>query len=75
MNKLNKNVAWMQVLLGLVFALVGLFQLGSIIGAATFSQVFNIEQISLIQIGLISSGIFGGYLFISTLKKLKLQHD
>ena len=72
MDEQNKGFSGFNFILGIAFLSVGLFQLGKVIGSAAFSDTFSFEQVSLMQIGLICSGVFGFYLFLLNLKKLKM---
>ncbi len=72
MTEQNKGFSRFNFILGIAFVSVGLFQLGKIMGSAAYSDAFRFEQISLMQIGLICSGIFGFYLFVSNLKRLNM---
>ncbi len=54
----------------LIFAIAGIFQFGHLIGLAVYSQHFSFDSITLLQVGLISSGSWGVFEFIRTIKKL-----
>jgi hypothetical protein len=66
---------WVIVLICLIVILVGVYQLGNIIGSALYSSSFSFESISIWQIGLIGSGVCGVFEFIRTIKKLKVSQQ
>jgi hypothetical protein len=72
MSNQRNSVNWLLLIISLLVASVGIFQLGYIIGAASFSSDFSFNQIGLLQIGLICSGIWGVSEFIRNLKKLNI---
>jgi len=67
----SNNVNWLLLIISMLVGSVGIFQLGYIIGAASFSSGFSFNQVDLSQIGLIGSGIWGVSEFARRLKKLK----
>ncbi len=71
MKDQSNNVNWLLLIISMFVASVGIFQLGYIIGAASFSNDFSFNQVGLLQIGLIGSGIWGVSEFVRSLKKLK----
>lgn len=70
MSEQDNNVNWLLFLVSIFIGAVGIFQLGYIIGAASFSSSFSFEQVGIPQIGLICSGICGVSVFAINLKKL-----
>lgn len=72
MKDQSSNVNWLLLIISIFVASVGIFQLGYIIGVASFSSDFEFNQIGLLQIGLICSGIWGTSEFIRSLKKLNI---
>ncbi|WP_448569753.1 hypothetical protein [Thalassotalea ganghwensis] len=70
MREQSNKVNWLLLIVSMLIGSVGIFHLGYIIGAASFSSSLNIEQVGLLQIGLIGSGVWGVSVFVSNLKKL-----
>jgi len=68
----RNNVNWLLLIISLFVASVGIFQLGYIVGAASFSSDFSVNQIGLLQIGLVSSGVWGVSEFVRNIKKLNI---
>ncbi|WP_199611046.1 hypothetical protein [Flocculibacter collagenilyticus] len=62
---------WPLLSISLILALAGIFQIGKLIGLAVYSSDFSLNSISIWQVGLISSGIWGISEFTRTIKKLK----
>ncbi|MDO6642120.1 hypothetical protein Q4557_19400 [Shewanella sp. 5_MG-2023] len=62
---------WVLLAICLIATLAGIFQIGKLIGLAIYSNSFSVNSIEIWQVGLISSGIWGVFEFVRTMKKLK----
>ena len=57
----------------IILTIAGVFQFGHLIGLAVYSPHFSFDSITLLQVGLISSGVWGLNTFIKIMKKLMLK--
>ena len=62
---------WFLLAICLIATLAGVFQIGKLIGLAIYSDNFNANSVQIWQVGLISSGVWGVFEFVRTMKKLK----
>jgi hypothetical protein len=62
---------WVLLAICLIATLAGIFQIGKLVGLAIYSNDFSVNSIELWQVGLISSGVWGAFEFVRTMKKLK----
>lgn len=68
MKEHSRATYWALLVMCMVFVIVGVFQLGYIVGVAVNSTEFGFEQVGLLRLGLIASAIFGASMLIQTLK-------
>jgi hypothetical protein len=64
---------WVLLTICLIATLAGIFQIGKLIALAIYSNDFSVNSIEIWQVGLISSGIWGAFEFVRTMKKLKVS--
>lgn len=64
---------WVLLAICLIAILAGVFQIGKLVGLALYSNDFSVTSIKIWQVGLISSGIWGVFEFVRTMKKLKVS--
>jgi len=64
---------WALLAVCLIATLAGVFQIGNLLGLAIYSNNFSVNSIEIWQVGLISSGIWGAFEFVRTMKKLKVS--
>ena len=62
---------WFLLAICLIATLAGIFQIGKLVGLAVYSNDFSVNSIEIWQVGLISSGVWGVFEFVRTMKKLK----
>jgi len=62
---------WVLLAICLIATLAGIFQIGKLVGLAIYSNDFSVNSIEIWQVGLISSGVWGAFEFIRTMRKLK----
>ncbi|ALO34751.1 hypothetical protein CMT41_08520 [Colwellia sp. MT41] len=68
----QSNVSkWILLATCLIAILAGIFQIGKLLGLAIYSNAFSVNSIEIWQVGLISSGIWGVFEFVRTMKKLQ----
>jgi len=64
---------WILLAICLMATLVGIFQIGKLVGLAVYSNDFSVNSIEIWQVGLISLGVWGAFEFVRTTKKLKVS--
>ena len=69
----SKFLKWVLLAICLIATLVGIFHIGKLVGLAIYSNDFSVNSIEIWQVGLISSGIWGAFEFVRTMKKLKVS--
>jgi hypothetical protein len=62
---------WALLAVCLIATLAGVFQIAKLLGLAIYSNSFSVNSVEIWQVGLISSGIWGVFEFVRTVKKLK----
>ncbi len=62
---------WILLAICLIATLAGIFQIGKLLGLAIYSNSFSVNSIEIWQLGLVSSGVWGVFEFVRTMKKLK----
>ena len=69
----SKYFNWGLIIICAVLSVIGIFQLGHLVGLAIYSVEFSFSSITMLQVGLISAGIWAISEFVRSIKKLKTE--
>ena len=69
----SKYLSWGLIIICAVLSVIGIFQLGYLIGLAIYSIEFSFSSVTMLQVSLISTGILAISEFVRSIKKLKTE--
>ncbi|MBO1897422.1 hypothetical protein HNW13_016930 [Shewanella sp. BF02_Schw] len=74
--KYQKNFFnWLWLSIFSIAIVAGIFQLGHLIGLVAYSNDFSFNSVSILQLGLICSGICGVFWLVRAINKMKISHQ
>ena len=69
----SKYFNWGLIIICGVLSVIGIFQFGYLISLAIYSVEFSFSSLTMLQVSLISIGIWAISEFVRTFKKLKIE--